>query len=72
MECTNTFNFLQLILLINFLLNQKEYDASELIKSYNGPHTVILIDQGAEDNFLKDKQLNPDILVNLAPAIGDL
>jgi hypothetical protein len=23
-----------------------------------------LIDQGAEDQFLKDKQLNPDILVN--------
>jgi hypothetical protein len=35
-----------------------------LVKTYNGPQAVILIDQGEEDGFLKDKQLNPDTLVS--------
>ncbi|KAK9709772.1 hypothetical protein K7432_008800 [Basidiobolus ranarum] len=34
-----------------------EYDASELVKKYNGPALNILIDQGSEDQFYKDQQL---------------
>jgi len=40
----------------------KAYDATCLVKSYNGPKLDILIDQGAEDNFLKDGQLLPEAL----------
>lgn len=36
----------------------KEYDATELVKQYNGPNVPVLIDIGSKDNF-KDKQLEP-------------
>lgn len=35
-----------------------EYDATELLKNYQGPKVKILIDQGTKDNFLKE-QLKP-------------
>lgn len=38
----------------------KAYDASEVLRAYNGPKREILVDQGAADNFLE--QLKPDIL----------
>jgi len=38
----------------------KEYDATELIRSYQGPKANILIDQGSADEFLEKKQLLPD------------
>lgn len=38
----------------------KEYDATELVKSYNGPPLEFLVDQGAADNFLKEGQLLPE------------
>jgi S-formylglutathione hydrolase len=41
----------------------KEYDSCSLVKQYSGPSTEILIDQGSDDNFLKQNQLNPDNLV---------
>nr|XP_018900967.1 PREDICTED: S-formylglutathione hydrolase [Bemisia tabaci]XP_018900969.1 PREDICTED: S-formylglutathione hydrolase [Bemisia tabaci] len=44
--------------------NWAEYDATELVKKYNGPPLQILIDQGAADNFLKDGQLLPLNFVN--------
>uniref|UniRef100_A0A1X7VCP2 S-formylglutathione hydrolase n=2 Tax=Amphimedon queenslandica TaxID=400682 RepID=A0A1X7VCP2_AMPQE len=43
----------------------KEWDATELVKSYKGPNLgYILIDQGADDNFLKEKQLLPEAFVD--------
>jgi len=39
------------------------YDASALVKHYNGPPLNVLIDQGAEDNFLKANQLLPENFV---------
>ncbi|XP_035693147.1 S-formylglutathione hydrolase-like [Branchiostoma floridae] len=41
----------------------KEYDASELVKKYQGPPVDILIDQGKADNFLPAGQLLPDNFV---------
>ncbi|XP_005112240.1 S-formylglutathione hydrolase isoform X1 [Aplysia californica] len=41
----------------------REYDATELVKSYNGPPLDILVDQGAADNFLKEGQLLPERLM---------
>lgn len=38
----------------------KAYDATELMSSYTGPKGAILIDQGLEDGFYKDKQLLPE------------
>jgi len=38
----------------------KEYDATELVRKYSGPKLEILVDQGSEDNFYKDKQLLPE------------
>ena len=35
----------------------KEYDATELAKKYEGPKTEIFIDQGTDDNFLKEQLL---------------
>jgi S-formylglutathione hydrolase len=37
-----------------------EYDATELVKSYEGPLLKILLDQGDEDTFLKQGQLLPE------------
>ncbi|CAN6639090.1 S-formylglutathione hydrolase [Trichomonascus vanleenenianus] len=42
----------------------KENDATELIKSYQGPTPTILIDVGLSDNFYQDKQLLPENLVD--------
>jgi S-formylglutathione hydrolase len=44
----------------------KEYDATELVAKYNGPPLELFIDQGGEDQFLKDNQLLPNNLVNAA------
>lgn len=44
----------------------KEYDAAELVSNYNGPSLEIFIDQGSEDNFLKDGQLLPSNFVQAA------
>lgn len=46
----------------------KEYDATVLMESYQGPKTPILIDQGTGDNFLHQKQLLPE---NFALACGN-
>ncbi|XP_063902635.1 S-formylglutathione hydrolase [Zophobas morio] len=40
-----------------------QWDATELVKNYNGPPIELLIDQGSEDNFLNAKQLLPENLV---------
>ncbi|CAJ0571950.1 unnamed protein product, partial [Mesorhabditis spiculigera] len=39
-----------------------EYDAALLCKSYAGPKRRLLVDQGQEDQFLKDGQLQPESL----------
>ncbi|XP_033760240.1 S-formylglutathione hydrolase-like isoform X1 [Pecten maximus] len=41
----------------------KAYDATELVKQYNGPPLEIHIDQGKADNFLPAGQLLPDNFV---------
>jgi S-formylglutathione hydrolase len=43
----------------------KKYDATELLKVVNDKFPI-LIDQGDADNFLKDGQLRPDLLMNSA------
>ncbi|CAH1108970.1 unnamed protein product [Psylliodes chrysocephalus] len=40
-----------------------EWDATQLVKKYNGPTLELLIDQGLEDNFLKSGQLLPENLI---------
>ncbi|PRP81118.1 Esterase D/formylglutathione hydrolase [Planoprotostelium fungivorum] len=35
----------------------KEYDSTELVRQYNGPLLHLLVDQGTEDKFYKEKQL---------------
>lgn len=47
-----------------------DWDATELAKKYNGPPLDILIDQGKEDNFLKQGQLLPENLLNAAKDVG--
>jgi len=49
----------------------EQYDASILAGKYNGPAIDILVDQGGEDNFLHQKQLLPEELVQSA-AKNDL
>lgn len=44
----------------------KEYDATELVAKYNGPPLELFIDQGSEDQFLKEDQLLPKNLTNAA------
>ena len=44
----------------------KEYDATELVVSYNGPPLELFIDQGSEDQFLKENQLLPKNLIEAA------
>jgi S-formylglutathione hydrolase len=41
----------------------KAYDSSLLLREYNGPACTLLVDQGLEDNFLKQNQLQPESLV---------
>lgn len=45
----------------------KQYDATELAKSYDGPPREILIDQGTADNFLKE-QLDPTAFIKAADS----
>lgn len=44
----------------------EEWDATELAKVYNGPPLEIFIDQGTEDQFLKQNQLLPNNLLEAA------
>nr|CAH7758232.1 unnamed protein product [Callosobruchus chinensis] len=46
------------------------WDATELVQKYNGPPLELLIDQGLEDNFLKQDQLLPENLVKACKAAG--
>eukprot|EP01119_Soliformovum_irregulare_P019650 TRINITY_DN626_c0_g1_i2.p1 TRINITY_DN626_c0_g1~~TRINITY_DN626_c0_g1_i2.p1 ORF type:complete len:343 (-),score=67.33 TRINITY_DN626_c0_g1_i2:68-1096(-) len=50
----------------------KKYDATELVKSYQGPDLHILVDQGTKDNFyFKDpKQLLPENFQEAANKAG--
>ena len=49
----------------------KEYDATELVGTYNGPKpsTPVLIDQGSDDNF-KDKQLFPERFIDACKKVS--
>lgn len=40
-----------------------EWDATELVQKYNGPQLQLLIDQGSDDQFLTEKQLLPENLI---------
>eukprot|EP00746_Dinoflagellata_sp_MGD_P017369 gnl/MRDRNA2_/MRDRNA2_139855_c0_seq1.p1 gnl/MRDRNA2_/MRDRNA2_139855_c0~~gnl/MRDRNA2_/MRDRNA2_139855_c0_seq1.p1 ORF type:complete len:690 (-),score=152.04 gnl/MRDRNA2_/MRDRNA2_139855_c0_seq1:13-2082(-) len=40
----------------------KQYDAAELVKTYDGPPMHLLVDQGTADNFLPPGQLQPEAL----------
>lgn len=44
----------------------KEYDATELVKTYNGPPLMLFVDQGTADEFLIAGQLLPQNLVKAA------
>lgn len=44
----------------------KEYDATELVAHYNGPPLELFLDQGGDDQFLKDNQLLPNNLTEAA------
>jgi S-formylglutathione hydrolase len=48
----------------------KQYDASELLASYTGAKTPILVDQGAADNFYEQKQLLPESLAEPSKQSG--
>jgi S-formylglutathione hydrolase len=48
----------------------KEYDATELISNTNSFDWKIMIDQGSEDQFLKDQQLLPENFVDAANKKG--
>ncbi|EIE27284.1 S-formylglutathione hydrol [Coccomyxa subellipsoidea C-169] len=47
----------------------KQYDATELVKAYNGPPRSILIDVGTKDDFL-EKQLKPESFAKAAASQG--
>lgn len=46
----------------------KQWDATHLATTYAGIPLELFIDQGSEDDFLKQKQLLPDNLLNAAAA----
>ncbi|KAK7090004.1 hypothetical protein V1264_009867 [Littorina saxatilis] len=46
----------------------EEYDSVCLLHKYNGPPIELLVDQGKADNFLADKQLLPDNLIEACTA----
>lgn len=48
----------------------KEYDATHLLATYEGPKSTILIDQGADDEFLEVGQLLPDNFVSVAKQVN--
>ncbi|KAI4464537.1 s-formylglutathione hydrolase [Holotrichia oblita] len=43
--------------------NWADWDATELVKKYNGPPLIILIDQGTSDKFYRERQLLPENLL---------
>lgn len=45
------------------------YDAVRLLEKYNGPPLELLIDQGKADNFLADKQLRPENLMQACTSM---
>ena len=47
-----------------------EWDATELLPSYRGPPTSILIEQGSADDFYHQGQLRPEDLVDAAHKAG--
>ncbi|KAJ8960932.1 hypothetical protein NQ318_020232 [Aromia moschata] len=47
-----------------------DWDATELVKKYNGPALELLIDQGMDDKFLSEKQLLPENLFEACKAVG--
>jgi S-formylglutathione hydrolase len=47
----------------------KAHDATELMATYSGPKTPILIDQGTADNFL-DNQLMPENFKTACAKVG--
>ncbi|CAH0557732.1 unnamed protein product [Brassicogethes aeneus] len=47
-----------------------EWDATELVKKYSGPALELLIDQGLEDNFLKQNQLLPENLMEACKNVS--
>lgn len=48
------------------------YDACHLVKQYNGPHLDILVDQGDQDDFLKNGQLLPDNFLRACTEAKDV
>lgn len=48
----------------------KEWDATELLASYDGPPAELLIEQGAADDFLAKGQLLPEKLIAAAEAVA--
>ncbi|GMT02704.1 hypothetical protein PENTCL1PPCAC_24878 [Pristionchus entomophagus] len=50
----------------------KKFDAAILLSSYSGPARSILVDQGTEDNFLKQNQLQPESLKSHRAATVEL
>lgn len=47
-----------------------EWDATELVKQYNGAPLQLLIEQGSDDEFLAKGQLLPDNLIDACRAAG--
>lgn len=48
----------------------KQWDATELVSSYSGPATELLIDQGSTDEFLAKGQLLPEALQGAVGKLG--
>ncbi|CAG9783059.1 unnamed protein product [Diatraea saccharalis] len=46
------------------------WDATELVKKYNGPPLTLLLDQGAGDKFYIEKQLLPENIVEACRSAG--
>ncbi|KAJ0181148.1 hypothetical protein K1T71_003233 [Dendrolimus kikuchii] len=46
-----------------------EWDATELVKKYDGPPLTLLLDQGAADKFYIEKQLLPENLVEACRSV---
>lgn len=47
-----------------------EWDATELVKKYNGPLLQLLIEQGSDDEFLANGQLLPENLIEACRSAG--
>ncbi|KAJ8734742.1 hypothetical protein PYW08_013992 [Mythimna loreyi] len=47
-----------------------EWDATELVKKYDGPPLTLFIDQGDSDQFYLQKQLLPENLVEACRSVG--